>query len=204
MHRQILKKAIFVAADVIATKTPYLLKQGLRSKPDKYNNLEVRHLQLPVFLEPTLMYMLAHTLILLSRLLSHPGQHSSDFPSWLPTCLLPIGTSLPLILLLILAKFFPLLSASSLLAARASSQQPVTFCSHFICPPPLLTQRTLPCLPALPPPCGVFSPTLSCQMAWSISPAYPLYSAGVLRPRLSWQHDGFTSECPLCESHWVN
>lgn len=84
--------------------------------------------------------------ILLSWLLSHTGQHSSDFPFLLSTCLLPIGTSLPLILLLILAKFLPLLSASSLLAACASSQQPIIFCSHSICPAPLRTQCIL-CLP---------------------------------------------------------
>lgn len=93
------------------------------------------------------IYMLAHKLILLSWLLSRTGQHSSDFPCLLPTCLLPIGTSLPLILLLILAKFLPLLSASSLLTARASSQQPIIFCSHSIRPAPLRTQ----CIPCLPP-----------------------------------------------------
>lgn len=119
-------------------------------------------------------YMLAHMCILLFWLLGHSGQHSSDFSFLLPTCLLPIGTSLPLILLLILAKLLPLLSASSLLAARASSQQPIIFCSHFIHPPPLHTR----CILHLPPKahsslwCLL---THSIMLNWlqSISPAYP-------------------------------
>lgn len=98
---------------IIVTCTPHLLKPW----HDYHSVLEVRHPLLSVFWGLLLLHMLARIPTLLFWLLSYTEKHSSDFPFLLPTCLLPVGSSLSLILQLILAKFLPLLSASSLLAA---------------------------------------------------------------------------------------
>lgn len=117
---------------------------------------------------------------------------SSDPPAYFP-CLLSVVASLPHILLLVLSKFLPLPSASSLPAAHTSSQQPIVFCSHFIHPPPLHTVHSFQSsfFPAL------FPHSLHhVRLAWSL----PLHAPF---PRFSWQ-DGFPSGSTQCGSRQTN